>query len=533
MSLIDKLKQYGYDDIWIRKNVTDESIVSSILNAGQYSNILNFDTFVKNSKKLHEDPWIKIDCGEKPNEAFYIRKTILNTLSDTEKLSIKTKCEDFCAWNLWQINRSSLWMSYSKAMIHCNKYKLEPKEFFKYIRKHRVDPKKCLYFKLFDDLSDIERCIAGAVTLPYKLKHGTTLDAIQNHAVEVMCKEPVCYLQGSAGVGKTTTTSEMISNVESQIACLAFTHKAKRCLASKIESAGLGHKVETLTIHAFINKYMKPEVFPPPTVIIIDECSMIDIELLADLARVLILKFTNGYSIKLVGDKEQLPPIGRGEFFRERVNKQNNVVELVKCYRTDKPDLFKAYQSIRNGQLPITSENVNIIFCKDDKDINSKVGALINKESEKQFIAWQNKDVWKINKWIQDKHLKTGKIGPTFWKSFFKGDEIVYCGENTELITNAMTGVVIDCLPKGLRIEWETNEVTIIDNENSIALKYCITVHKSQGSEYNEVVVPCYDASKMAKCLDRRWLYTAVTRGKNKVTIVCTESINELLQKVY
>lgn len=522
-----QLQPLGYDATWVKNHVSDEPTFLAVTGAGLLSGLLDIPKFAKGCAKLRGNAWQLVDHGEKPAVAFAVRQAIdgagLAPLSSSEGAAPVTT-EEFAAWNLWQVHKSALWLPVSKLAMHCTRVRLDPKEVFKFVRRSKTDSKQCLYHRLHEDLLDIDRMLQAAVVMPSTVRPAGSLDATQNEAVRVMCESAVAFLQGGAGVGKTTTTSHMISSIQSHVACLAFTHKAKRCLAAKIEAAGLAAKVEVATIHAFVNKYKSPDAFAPPVTVVVDECSMVDVELLATLARVLLLKFSRGYSLKFIGDKAQLPPIGRGEFFRERVDKGEDVVELTKCYRTDKPDLFEAYQSIRHGQMPPSTDNFRVLTCKDDREINSKVGALINLHGKAvQFIAWQNKDVWKINKWVQERRLARGEVGPERWRNFCTGDPVIYVGENGEFLTNAMVGEVTACAMHSMTVLWEDGQSTTVASESAVALRYCITVHKSQGSEYRDVVVPCYDAAKMAKCLDRRWLYTAVTRGQSSVVMLCTE----------
>lgn len=534
MALVAALEPLGFDRMWIKNHVTDAGTMLAVVDAGLLGNLVDVPKFAKGSIKIKESAWMLVDYGEKPGGAFAVRAAIETAMplpDGAEPVARATK-EEFAAWNLWQVNKSALWLPTSKLMTHCTRLKVDPKEVFKFVRRSKADARLCLYHRLHEDLLDIERMLAAAIPLPSSVRPSIALDDVQNAAVKTMCESAVSYLQGGAGVGKTTTTSHMIASIHSHVACLAFTHKAKRCLAAKIQAAGLGAKVEVATIHAFINKYKAPDAYASPTAIIVDECSMVDVELLAALARVLLLKFAvGGFSLKFIGDKAQLPPIGRGEFFKDRVNAGLHVVELKKCYRTDKPDLFDAYQSIREGTLPPSTPNFSVLMCEDDREINSKVGALVSLHgASMQFIAWQNKDVWKINKWVQERRIAKGEVGPERFRGFMKGDLIVYVGENSEVLTNAMTGEVKSCSNSAMSVEWEDGSTTTVASEGAVQLRYCITVHKSQGSEYKDVVVPCFDVAKMAKCVDcRRWLYTAVTRGQSSVTMLCAKNIQSAL----
>jgi ATP-dependent exoDNAse (exonuclease V) alpha subunit len=215
------------------------------------------------------------------------------------------------------------------------------------------------------------------------------------------------------------------------------------------------------------------------------------------------------------------------------VNKGSNVFRLTKCYRTDTYDLFDAFENIRKGIFPKSSTHFQIHFAQNDKDINSIVGKLIScvNIDTTQFIAWQNKDVYKLNQWVQSQLIKKQKIGPAQFKGYYEGDRVVYTGENNKHeCTNAMIGQVVKVTSRSMTINWDGKKESVYsDSTVDVSLAYCITVHKSQGSEYNNVVVPCYDVDKMMACLDRRWLYTAVTRAKQHISVIATQNIKEFV----
>ncbi|KAG2425008.1 hypothetical protein HXX76_014166 [Chlamydomonas incerta] len=525
------VREMGISDAWVRSNVTDQRVMLEVLQRGLASGIQDMKLFAKSTAKLRKEPFLLDPVGVAPGKQLELRQAIFATLKDEEQNELKVNSVEFAAWTVWQMNPTSLWLTTGRVMSYCNRMHMDPREFFKYIRKNPEDPKLCLFHRLVDDLRDIDLMLAAARALPASVSASPELDATQNAAVAAMCRQGVSYLQGGAGTGKTTTCAVLLHSIVASCVCMAFTHKAKRCLASKIHAAGLGTKVSTVTIHSFIARWKVSEDVAPATVVLLDEASMVDIELLAELARILLTRFTAGYQLIFVGDDTQLPPIGRGQFFRERVAQRCGVLALTRCYRTDLADLYAAYQLIREGKLPPDSPNFRLLACVDDREINRVVGGLIRNFSvgKQQIIAWQNKDVFKLNKWVQEHRLARKEVGPDAWKGFYVGDAIVYVGENSEELTNAMTGRISAIVEKGVTVLWETGNSTTLNEEKDIVLSYCLTVHKAQGSEYDEVIVPCYDAEKMGQCLDRRWLYTAATRGRNRVTVLCTPAITASL----
>lgn len=527
--------------------------------------IVDWKKFIKSLTVLKGNPYVKDDKGEDPTQYIRVRDQIVSILptQDKEKIAsnIDARRYAFAAWSLWNqpANKSKMYMPVATIVTYCNKQSLDIDEFYKNVRKHPHGVKGVL---LSADLADAEAIIqkflenaeASAITPPmYK-----ELDTVQNNTIRSMLASRFGALQGGAGVGKTTTVGRLIDsiiktpNLQEQshntpttasspptVFCLAFTHKAKRCIMEKLADMQIANDyIRVSTIHSFIATYTRQDAIIPKCYILVDESSMIDIELLASLAEVVASK-CSFYQLGFVGDIMQLPPITRGEFFRHLVtSKGRHVNELHKCYRTDKPDLFDAYQAIRQGKLPLTSENFKVVTVDSDKDINSQVGKLIylnfaTLQSSTQFIAWQNKDVYKINQWVQAALLKQHKIGPTSYKTFYKGDKVIYRGENTKTLTNAMIGRVTETSARSMSVQWEDGLTTQVTHETvkNINLAYALTVHCLQGSECDNVIIACYEVEKMKYCLDRRFLYTGVSRGKQHVTVITTPNIESFLSE--
>lgn len=514
--------------------------------------VVDWKKFIKSLTVLKGNPYVKDDKGEDPTQYIHVRDQIVSILPEPDKAKIAPTLETrryvFAAWSLWNqpANKSRMYMPVATIVQYCNRQSLDIDEFYKNVRKHPDGIKGVI---LSADLADAEGQIQkfletaqASTIMPPTYKE---LDGVQNNTIRSMLASRFGALQGGAGVGKTTTVGRLIDSIAKApdaptVFCLAFTHKAKRCIMDKLTDMGIAinDDVRVSTIHSFIATYNRPETPIPRCYILIDESSMIDIELLANLADVVSGKCPF-YQLGFVGDMMQLPPITRGEFFRHLVaTKGAHVNELHKCYRTDKPDLFDAYQAIRQGKLPKSTENFKVITVDNDKDINSQVGKLIYSnqatlQTTTQFIAWQNKDVYKINQWVQAALLKQQKIGPASYKTFYKGDKVIYRGDNTKTLTNAMTGRVTDVSARNMSVLWEDGLTTPVTNEivKSINLAYALTVHCLQGSECDNVIIACYEVEKMKYCLDRRFLYTGVSRGKQHVTVITTPNIDSFLQE--
>lgn len=536
--------------VWLSKHCQEKEVFGKCVEDGLMKHVVDWKKFMKALVGLKDAPYLKEDCGENPDEYMLVRERLVDRVFDGGKAgaearaggadALAAKRYAFATWALWQhpYNKSKMYLPIGNVVSFCTRWRLDLEEMFKCVRKHPGGAKGVY---LSSDLNEAELGITSflrrARVLGYKVAPSDKLDEHQNKVVENLLNSPFGAIQGGAGVGKTTVVSAMIKALLSfpeppMIFCLAFTHKAKRCIVDKLKGAGIeeGDFLKVCTIHSFVATYKAGENMIPRCYMIIDEASMVDIELLGELANTVLLKCVMGYQLGFVGDMVQLPPVGRGEFYRQLVGSGLPCVNMMTvCYRAEKPDLFDAYQAVREGRLPESSENVTVTLVDTDKEINSVLGRMIKTmDVEKiQFIAWQNKDVFKLNKWIQEALLKKGKIGPEEWKGFFVGDRVIYRGENTQTLTNAMTGVIKRVDRKGMTVQWAGFGETVVsgDGAKDIMLSACFTGHASQGDEYDTVVIACYDVEKMMKCLDRRWFYVGLTRGKRKVYVVGTRNL--------
>lgn len=531
-----------YIQKWINSLPDKELFVACIEN-NVFDNVSNYRQFAKSFPTLKANPFAKIECGTKVEHYYQTRKKFYKTclknqiIDIGQKDSFKYKRYNFAAWSLWQKNRNKIYLQPSVIQGFCSDQSLNPKLFFAQLSKHPSMDNQYTFndlrkkeLAIADLINGSRSCIAkehddvsDAVSLS-----SCNLDQVQKDTVAMMLKNNVSFLQGGAGVGKTTTVGSFVQNIPKyvDVYCLAFTHKAKRCIASKLGGDG---RVVVSTIHSFVLANGKPEApCLRKCVILIDEASMLDVELAGDLADVISNKCAEGgYQIIFVGDGSQLPPIGRGELFRHMVDNGDprRVLQLLKCYRTDKPDLFEAYQAIRTGKCPKTSANFHMMSVSTPQIDDRLLSVIRSMESGEQtkFIAWQNKDVGKINLMVQEHLLKKRLVGPDRFRHVCTNDVVVYVGDNDGQLTNSLCGKVVTVLARGVKVAWETGTITTVTHMENILLAYCITVHKSQGSEYDDVCVVCYDVQKMKYCLDRRWLYTAITRGKNKVTVIADD----------
>jgi AAA domain/UvrD-like helicase C-terminal domain len=630
---------------WLASKKVDMKALDSVIEAGITPGMLDdWRTFVCAIGSLAKDPLQRKGYGEKPVELFGVRRIIgiaaqlarATTSSATTSLAHL----DFAAWCLWQTQRSRVYLYCDAVKSFCRKWGIDVTDMMAALQPHPSEPDffTAPYLRKAElqirELFDNAQCLlhqdnsannsnnndgdeygddedandrddhgrdegmnVSEVTEVTKIAEVTPtrtrvrLDTSQIEAITTALKEPVSCIVGGAGVGKTTTLATLVSKIpkQTEVFCMAFTHKARRCMAHKLAAAA-GRHINVSTIHSFVaqckkaqqdtnNNYMTNKsnkllrvlgsgsngtsMGHSPALIIIDEASMVDVELFAELAWAVLSSPCKPlqYQLCLVGDDGQLPPIGRGEIFRQIVEGkglltlQASVSRLTTCHRTEAVALFEACQGIRHGQLvpaPTTSTSTSTstswelhIVANDDAITNMVAETIASFCDEEynaiQYIAWQNKDVRRINGWVQGELLQRAAIGPNGWRfgaiTFYTGDRVIYGGDNQPDIdlSNSMTGIVVQAASSGMTVSWDNGASSALRSSSplvkDISLAYCITVHKSQGSEYDVVVIPCFESFKMMNCLDRRWLYTAATRAKQRAIIIATAQLKKFVEQ--
>lgn len=360
------------------------------------------------------------------------------------------------------------------------------------------------------------------------------LDDAQRRISRGIAETPFSVLTGGAGTGKSTLIGAVVRAFLAMgitVVCLAPTHRAKKNLSKRLPTTA-----SVVTIDAFVRTGSSAagaanssgRRSSGPKFVFVDESSMLDLEKGARLAR----KVAEGgsWQICLAGDDGQLEPIERGELFRTAIhNGGPHVFKLEKCYRAESVDLFAAQTDIRDGLMPKASPSMSIELRDSDATVERFVKSFVeSRGASVQFIAWTNRTCDLVNGLVQRRER-----GPVLNPGTpVVGDRVVFCGRNDPKrnLTNAMCGVVKGFRgPSTLVVEWEDGAGEIECPTRDAPLAYCITVHKAQGSEYDSVCVVATAVSMMARSLDRRWLYTAVSRAKKSCAIITTPALEKFV----
>lgn len=370
----------------------------------------------------------------------------------------------------------------------------------KYIRKN-IAERQTHYHNLISD-DDIDKY------LEQKKDKNNELAKAQRECVKKLANTRPTIITGGAGTGKTSTTRAIIYTYchfydVDDICLLAPTGKAARRMA---EATGMN----ATTIHSRLRKtpdsdYICYNEDRPLEykVYIVDEASMVDDLLMSDLLKAI----PNEAKLYLVGDSNQLYPVGVGEPFHEMIeNGACDVVVLTENFRQKGNDgILSNAIAILQGDFIKETDCFNIKRI-DKKDILSYIS------ENTQCISPYNELNDSINKVILNEHSKEIKYG-----LFFEGEKVI-ATKNTKKFANGDVGIIKYIGEEQIHIEFYDKEV-LVDKEDwkLIIPAYSLTVHKCQGSEYEAVNI--FLPYKPNKFVNRRLVYTAITRAKKTVNL--------------
>lgn len=490
---------------------------------------------------LRVDPYVRAEPLSTPYspvadayDAVRLRD-IANEVFDERKRAKKlTTRAQFCAWNLFRLphNQQKLFMPAEEAVETLAQWDVLATDMATHSRKQGIvtSPYLAAMQKAINQLWQEAEPLCSEYVSELDEQE---LDAVQYAAARSILTAPATVLCSMGGCGKSFTTQAVVravANSGTHIAVLAPTHKARHNVAAGIPEPD--EQLVIATLQSFTLTLRKVKAKHPPLLIFIDEASMLDVETFGEFAHAVVTKCM-AWQLCLVGDEEQLPPVGRGECFRtaiKQLRKSESCLKLTKCYRASFVPMFEFHLAVRSGSLPDGDGKIVVVQkLSDDNAIIQVVKDVILEEGAGTvFIAWQNEHVDMINRWVQRK--TTGEPKPGM--RYNVGDRVVYCGENQPGcgLTNAMCGTVVSPDSRVMGVKWESGRCLPV-SPRDVKLAYCLTVHKAQGSGFDSVCVVCLRGALMLKLLDRRWLYTAVSRARNKVRVICTKEAEELTHR--
>lgn len=394
---------------------------------------------------------------------------------------------------------------------------------------------------------------------------GMELDDLQQEAVLQSIHNGLFVLSGGPGTGKTTTINMMIRYFEAEGLDIFLGAPTGRAAKRMTEATGF----EARTIHRMLelNSALSDETAKKVSferneenpleadVIIIDEMSMVDIQLFQALLRAIL----PGTRLILVGDVDQLPSVGPGQVLRDIMNsKAFPMVILQKIFRqAGESDIVVNAHKINKGEQISFSNKSRDFFHLERNDANVIYKHMIQLIQEKlppyvnatpydiQVLTPMRKGSLgceTLNPILQrylnppDARKREYVSGESIYR---EGDKVMQVKNNYQLEWEVLSRYNIP-IDKGMGVfngdmgriveinENAANLVVEYDEHKRVTypfalleeleLSYAITIHKSQGSEYPAVILPLLSGPRML--FNRNLLYTGITRAKNCVTIL-------------
>lgn len=404
------------------------------------------------------------------------------------------------------------------------------------------------------------------------------LDELQIRAVMEAVRNGIFILSGGPGTGKTTTINMMIHYFESEGLDIFLAAPTGRAAKRMTEATGY----EARTIHRMLElnsalsdedtrkvSFERNEENPlEADVIIIDEMSMVDIQLF----QALLKAVTPGTRLILVGDVNQLPSVGAGQVLRDLITSGKfSMVELKKIFRqAQESDIVVNAHKINAGEQISFDNKSRDFFLLERNDVNVIYKHMIQLIQEKlpRYVKASAYDIQvltpmrkgslgceTLNGILQrylnppDAGKKEHISGDTVYR---EGDKVMQVKNNYQLEWEIVsrygipvdrgTGVFNGDMGRIREIN-ETASCLVVEYDEQkrvtypfamleeLELSYAVTIHKSQGSEYPAVILPLLTGPRML--FNRNLLYTAITRAKSCVTILgSSDTVRSMIENV-
>ncbi len=410
--------------------------------------------------------------------------------------------------------------------------------------------------KLLRDTPRPERYegVADAVASLEK-KYGIQYAPEQKEAIVSGIVNGVTVITGGPGTGKTTVVkalTELLMSLK-----ISFCLGAPTGRAAKRMSEAAGN--EAKTIHRLLEtefdlshrpKFGRDEGNPlPASVVIIDEMSMVDLLLFSSLLKAI----KRGSTLVLIGDVDQLPPVGAGQCLKDIIDSERfATVRLHHIFRQAQQSLIVTNaHDINEGKMPLlTAKDNDFFFMERNRfaDIQQTLLSLCKERLPAKYKLDSFSDIQiltptrkgelgtkALNVILQEglnpKSYKKRekKIGDTLFR---EGDKVMQTKNNYDIEweKDGQTGIGIFNGDIGRIVSIDTQSETMVINFDERIAHYdfalleelehafAVTVHKSQGNEYPFVLIPAYDCPY--PLMTRNLLYTAVTRAKKMLVIV-------------
>jgi exodeoxyribonuclease V alpha subunit len=416
--------------------------------------------------------------------------------------------------------------------------------------------------RLIDLLSASQTAMDGTVPLQitnFERTNHICFSQTQRQAVTLAVQTGLMVITGGPGTGKTTLINCILSLLSDSGEVLLAAPTGR---AAKRMSEATGH--EAKTIHRLLEYggdegvFMKNAANPLDCAcVIVDEMSMVDIFLMRSLLRAI----QAGTRIILVGDADQLPPVGAGNVLGD-ILKSGVIpsVRLTQIFRQEGQSLIvQNAHRINHGDMPFLNRRDSDFFFSRAEQAEDASRAIIDLCTARlpaylgaegdlraiQVLSPTKKGicgVHSLNNLLQNalNPAGPGKNEITFGDTLFRvGDKAMHVKNNYKLawkgpggqegegVFNGDVGYItwIDNAEKTLSVLFDDERAVTYEfpQLEELELAYCLSVHKSQGSEFPAVVMPVTGGPPML--LTRNLFYTALTRARRLVVLVGRESV--------
>jgi exodeoxyribonuclease V alpha subunit len=349
-------------------------------------------------------------------------------------------------------------------------------------------------------------------------------------------------LTGGPGTGKTTVLKGILCALRlknySIAVCAPTGRAAKRAKESTGYDAATIHRMLSFSWEVNGFKYNESNNLEED-VVVIDEFSMVDLLLFQSL-----LKAMNASKrLVIVGDVDQLPSVGAGNVLKDLIDSGViPVVRLTTIHRQDKSSRIPyVAKDIKEGRMPVVanrgSKDFFFIDNKVEQSVTEEILSLVSerlprayhlKYSDIQVLCPQRSRALtccnNLNRLLQERLNPTGdalQYGDVFYRV---GDRVMQMKNNYDKgVFNGDIGRIksVDEELGFMMVEYPEVNVLVKyeeDDLDELDLSYATTIHKSQGSEYDTVIIPILNTAYIM--LQRNLVYTAITRARERCIII-------------
>ena len=368
------------------------------------------------------------------------------------------------------------------------------------------------------------------------------LDESQKEAIKIGVTKPIFIITGGPGTGKTTIL-KIIAQINQHLnkdrdnnIFLSPTGKAARRIT---ESTGYPAQ----TIHSALKLFALDDEYSGSSKvdiknaikdshIFVDEASMIDLWIMCKL-------ISNIYNctIGFIGDAHQLPSVRCGSILRDLIN-----CDIIPCVQleyihrqsTDALNICDNAYNIKNGIKSLsTGDDFEIVENDNLEEIEKKIIDIASDNYSKYGVGNSivlcpfkkgYGGVYRLNNILQSKlnEFKDLSVSISNGMKIYTGDPVIQL-RNRDEIANGDTGIVTRVTDTEVSVQFYLVKIVTItythkEAAEQLSLAYALTIHKSQGSEYDAVAIPF--STEHNVMLKRNILYTGITRGKHKVSLI-------------